>query len=250
MLRATIKSNCLFFSSKHCVGCFPWQIICWSPNLASAHTGKYCNNSRLTLPCNPKSGIIPANDHVPLPHIGLQTLCHQLLGTVPIAKPGVSLPASLSRSCYVGVACPISACGMGATGAGGPSPSCSLLEVSTAPLMVTLQMFSERVALPILLTAVENKAQRWGLRYWGCVHMDISWAGTEEVSSNWVWIQGSNLCLISPGNRWYACTNNLCCHPLFTINGWFVFLKGKDESRLKIHKEYSKTGRKKTCTFS
>ena len=36
MLKRTIKSNCLFFSSKQCVGCFPWQMLCWSPNLASA----------------------------------------------------------------------------------------------------------------------------------------------------------------------------------------------------------------------
>lgn len=90
-------------------------------------------------------------------------------------------------------------------------------------------------------------------RYWGCVHMDTPWTWTAcswTCIKPWVWVQGSNLCLISPGNRWYACTNNLCCHPLFTINGWFVFLKGKDKSRLKIHTAYSKTGRKKPCTFS
>lgn len=94
--------------------------------------------------------------------MGLQTQCQQLLGTVPIAKPGVSLPASVPRSCYVGIACPVSARGMGAIGAGGPTPPCSLLKVSTAPLMVTLQMVSGKVTLPILLTSVENKAQRWG----------------------------------------------------------------------------------------
>lgn len=51
---------------------------------------------------------------------------------------------------------------MGDIGAGGPTPSCSLLKVSIAPLMVPLQMFSERVTLPILLTSIGNKAQRWG----------------------------------------------------------------------------------------
>lgn len=45
MLRAAIKSNCLFFSSRQCVGCFPWRILCWSPNLASAQTGKYCKSN-------------------------------------------------------------------------------------------------------------------------------------------------------------------------------------------------------------
>lgn len=203
-LRTAIKSNCLFFSSKHFVGCFPSQIICSSPNLASAHTWKYCNNSRLTLSCNCKFGIIPANDHVPLPHMGLQTQCQQLLGTVPIAKPGVSLPDSVPRSFYTRVACLVSAWGMWAIGAGGPTPSCSLFEVSTAPLMVTLQILSEGVTLPILLTYVENKAQRWGPRYWGCVYMCVHLGQglcvLEHVSNNWVWVQGSNLCLISPGN--------------------------------------------------
>lgn len=80
------------------------------------------------------------------------------LGTVSIANPGVSLSAQ-ELLCWGCCFC------MGAIGAGGPTTSCSLFKVCTAPLMVTLQMFSERVTLPILLTSVENKAQRWGLRY-------------------------------------------------------------------------------------
>jgi len=105
MQRATIKSNRLFFSSKQCVGCFPWQILCWSPNLAFAQTGRYYNSNRLALPCSPKFGIIPANNHEVLPHRWLQTLCQQLLGTAPVAKLAVRLPASMPRSCCVVAAC-------------------------------------------------------------------------------------------------------------------------------------------------
>lgn len=92
--------------------------------------------------------------------MGLQTQCQQLLGTVPIANPGVSLSAQE----LLGWGCLSCLC-MGAIWAAGPTTPCSLLQVYTAPLMVTLQMSSERVTLPILLTSAENEAQRWGLRY-------------------------------------------------------------------------------------
>lgn len=147
MLRATIKSNCLFFSSKQCVGCFPWQIFCWSPNLASAQTGKYCNSNRLALPCNPKFGNIPTNDRVPLPHVWQQTL----LGMVVIAKLDVCFPASISWSCYIVAASPISACWGRAVKVADPPPSYSLLIVSTAPLNIALQMFNGRMTLPSYL---------------------------------------------------------------------------------------------------
>lgn len=123
--------------------------------------------------------------------MGLQTQCQQLLGAVPIAQLGMSLPASVPRGCHVGVACPVSAWGMEPIGAGGPTPSCSLLQVSTAPLMVTLQRLSERVTLPILLTSVENKAQRWGhvqdievVYTW--IHLGHGLCAPEHGSNTWV----------------------------------------------------------------
>lgn len=143
-----LKVIASFSSASDVWAASPDRYSCWSPNLASTQTGKYCNSNRLALPYSPKFGIIPANEHVLLPHMWLQTLCQQLLGTGPIAKLSVCLPASMPRSCYVVVACLVSACCRRDIKAGGLTPSCWLLSVSTAPLSVVLQMFNEGVTLP------------------------------------------------------------------------------------------------------
>lgn len=139
-------------------------------------------------------------------------LCQQLLGTVPIAKLGVFLQASMPRSCYVVVDCfclyMLQECHKSRW------PYSSML--TTLNFHCTCQWNTPNVWWKsdpaILFTDAEGKAQRWELSCWGCVYIGISWAWTV---CTWTYIkqlslQGSNLCLISPGRRLCSCTNNSC----------------------------------------